>query len=92
MKTKDLIGKTIANITPMHKPWYDDQAWLKFSFTDGTSCILEAYYQEYTGHSECEYPAFIQVVAEVEDLVPDERTEEDREFKPSPIEPIRIIE
>ena len=72
MKIQDLVGKTISSAQRMKRPEYDDEAWLKLTFTDGTSCFVVAGYGEYTGESEDEYPAYIGITEEVEakDLIP----------------------
>jgi hypothetical protein len=70
MKLEELVGKTIRSATRMKKPEYDDDGWLKLEFTDGTSCVVVAYYCGYTGKSEDEYPTGINVTEKEEGLVP----------------------
>lgn len=65
----NIIGKTIAKITEMKKPQYDDTGWLKMDFTDGTHCIIWAGYGSWTSHSEDEYPTCIGITDHVDGLV-----------------------
>ena len=74
MKFSELIGKTIANTQLMKKNGYDDEAWVRLDFTDGTHCFVVSSYGGYTGKSECDYPAFISLQKEVEGLIPIEET------------------
>ncbi len=53
---KDLIGKTIVEAAKLGSTESDDTGWLKLSFSDGTSCVIEASYSEHTGNSWDEYP------------------------------------
>lgn len=59
----DITGKTIAKVTRMEKPGYDDAGWLKLDFTDGSFCVIWAGYDDssYTGNSEGEYPTRIGI-------------------------------
>jgi hypothetical protein len=66
----NLIGKIISNVENMHKPGYDDSGWLRLTFTDGTSCIIESSYGTYTGKSIDEYPSTLFILDDVENLVP----------------------
>lgn len=66
----NIIGKTIAKITKMKKPQYDDTGWLKMDFTDGTHCIIWAGYDGWTLKSEDEYPTRIGIADHVDGLVP----------------------
>ena len=66
----NITGKTIAQVTKMRKPEYDDTGWLKIDFTDGTHCVIWAGYGGWTGGSEDEYPTCIGVTDDVEGLVP----------------------
>jgi hypothetical protein len=68
MRFKDIVGKTIVGAAEMKKLQYDDQGWLKLSFSDGTDCIIWAGYGFYTGESEGEYPAILGIAKNVEDL------------------------
>lgn len=66
----DITGKTIAKVTEMKKPEYDDTGWLKLDFMDGTYCVIVAELGEHTGKSEDEYPTRIKISDNVEELVP----------------------
>lgn len=71
MKLKDLPGKTISEVAMLRRPEFDDEAWLRLRFTDGTECVLVGFYGGFTGNSEDEYPAYIGLLREpVPDLVP----------------------
>ena len=72
MKFSELIGKTIINTQLMKKNGYDDEAWVRLDFTDGTHCFVVSSYGSYSGKSEDEYPAFIFLQNEVEGLIPTE--------------------
>ena len=72
MKFSELIGKTIINTQLMKKNGYDDEAWVRLDFTDGTHCFAVSSYGDYSGKSEDEYPAFIFLRNEVEGLIPTE--------------------
>jgi len=72
----NIIGKTIANVTEMKKPEYDDTGWLKLDFTDGTHCVIWASYCGYTGDSEDEYPTCIGISNDMEgQLIPNIKLE-----------------
>lgn len=58
---EDLVGKTVAAATRLEKPGYDDEGWLRLTFTNGTACVLVAGYGEYTGNTEGEYPTHLRV-------------------------------
>lgn len=66
----NLTGKTISAATRMKKPEYDDEGWLRLDFTDGTHCVIVAWYGGYTGESEDEYPTSITIADNIEGLVP----------------------
>lgn len=74
MKISELIGKTIVNTQFMKKNGYDDEAWVRLDFTDGTHCFVVSSYGSFSGESEDEYPAFIFLQNEVEGLIPTEET------------------
>lgn len=62
MKTfKELIGKTITNAEELLCDGYDDRAWLKLEFSDGSNVIIESIFGSYTGNSLGEYPCFIRI-------------------------------
>ncbi len=65
-----LIGKTIQSAVLMKRPQYDDEAWLRLGFTDGTDIVLVSSYGGYTGRSEDEYPTFICIASDTDGLVP----------------------
>jgi hypothetical protein len=67
MKTEEIEGKTIRAATIMMKPDFDDRAWLRLRFTDGTECFVIACYGGYTGGSEDEYPAFVVLAPKIDD-------------------------
>ena len=69
MKLKDLIGKTITEAEIMKMPAYDDDGWLRLTFTDGTKAVIVASYGGYTGRSEDEYPTRIDITDDEEGLV-----------------------
>lgn len=58
-----LVGKTIKAATLMKRPEYDDEAWLRLEFEDGTSSVLMSTYGDNTGRSEDEYPCFIVIAS-----------------------------
>jgi hypothetical protein len=70
MDVKDLVGKTITSATLMKLEDYDDTAWLKLEFSDGSECCVVASYGGYTGESEDEYPARVLLDEVRPDLVP----------------------
>jgi hypothetical protein len=70
----NITGKTIAQVTEMKKPEYDDTGWLKLDFTDGTHCVIWAGYDSYTGDSEDEYPTCIGITDDVDGLIPSANT------------------
>ena len=73
MKISELIGKTIVNTQFMKKNGYDDEAWVRLDFTDGTHCFVVTSYGSFSGESEGEYP-YISLQNEVEGLIPTEET------------------
>ena len=74
MKFTDLVGKTISSAQLMKKEDYDDRAWARLDFTDGTHCFVVASYGDYSGKSKDEYPAYVVLCEEVEGLAPIEKT------------------
>ncbi|TWU59516.1 hypothetical protein V7x_55940 [Crateriforma conspicua] len=70
MEFSDVVGKTIQSATQMKRPETDDDGWLLLEFTDGTRCMVVAYYGGYTGDSEDEYPTGICISEKVEGFVP----------------------
>lgn len=70
MEYKDIIGKTIASVTEMKKPQFDDEGWLRLEFTDGTVCAIVASYGGYTGKSEDENPTCIGITCQLDGLIP----------------------
>lgn len=61
MKPSDIEGKTIRRAVKVKKPNYDDEGFLLLEFTDGTDCIIEAWFGSFSGNSEEEYPTGISV-------------------------------
>ena len=68
MKEQDLIGKTIENVSHKKLKGYDDEGYLEIKFTDGTIATVVAFYGGYTGESEDEYPTYIYVTDELDNL------------------------
>jgi hypothetical protein len=68
-RIQSLVGKTVEKITHMKYKDSDDTGFLKFKFTDGTSCVIEGFYSGYTGESRDEYPQRIAVRSSVKGLV-----------------------
>jgi len=68
MEYKDLIGKTIECVSQKKLKGSDDEGYLELKFTDGTIATVVAYYEEWTGKSEGEYPANIYVTDKLDDL------------------------
>ena len=68
MEYKDLIGKTIESVSHKKLKGYDDEGYLELKFTDGTIATVVASYGEYTGESEDEYPTYIYVTDELDNL------------------------
>lgn len=66
----NIIGKTIAKVTKLRNPSFDDARWLKLDFTDGTYCVVTARCGDYTDHSEQEYQLFIEITEDAEGLIP----------------------
>lgn len=68
----DIAGRTISKLTRMRLPQYDDDAWLKMDFTDGTTCYFIASQGSYSRDAQDEYVCTIQIAMEepVEGLVP----------------------
>jgi hypothetical protein len=56
-----LEGKTIKKATRMKSAKYDDEAWLKLDFTDGTTVFIEATYGGFTGESRDEFPSYFEI-------------------------------
>jgi hypothetical protein len=56
-----LVGKTIVSATVVGIEGHDDKPYLDLVFTDGTTARIVATYGGYTGRSEDEYPAFIEL-------------------------------
>lgn len=51
-----MIGKTIKEIKPLILKGYDDEGYLKMTFTDDSYVIIEGYFEkEKTGKSFGEY-------------------------------------
>jgi len=69
MKFKDLVGKTIVSAQLMKNPKYDDEAWVRLGFSDGSHCFVVSSYGIYSGGSEDEYPAYIFLEEDVQGLV-----------------------
>ncbi len=61
MNFKDLKGKTITQATQKKLKGYDDQGYLLLKFSDGTSTIITASYDGWTGNSVDEYPTNISL-------------------------------
>ena len=61
---ESLIGKTILSAKKMRPVGYDDEGYLKLSFSDGSSIILESTYCGYTGNSLGEYSTDIEILTE----------------------------
>lgn len=68
MEYKDLIGKTIENVSHKKLKGYDDEGYLELKFTDGTTATVVASYGGFTGKSEDEYPTYIYVTDEIDNL------------------------
>lgn len=54
-----LVGKTIKDAYQFKKTGYDDEGFLRVSFTDGSSIVISGGYGGYTDNSEGEYPTAI---------------------------------
>ena len=60
-----LTGKTIKSVNRMQLTGYDDEGFLKLTFTDDTFCVVEGGYSgDYTGDSEDEYQTLIGLAGE----------------------------
>ena len=72
MEYENLIGKTIVAVKQKKLIGHDDDGFLEMQFSDGTKAIIVAYYSEFTGDSEDEYPTGIFVTerydCELEDV------------------------
>lgn len=68
MKEVELIGKTIKAIQRKEVKGKDDDAWLELSFTDGTKILIVASFGGYTGESIDEYPVYVYLSDDYEDL------------------------
>lgn len=66
---QELTGKTIASVKRMRDAKYDDEGYLRVSFTDGTEIVIVASYGEYTGNSIDEYPSKIGISHKVANLI-----------------------
>jgi len=60
MNIEALTGKTILSASYMKLEKYDDAGFLKFEFSDGTSCVFVAGYTDFTSKSIGEYPTHIE--------------------------------
>jgi hypothetical protein len=70
MEDEELIGKTIVSVKrKKHENDTDDDAWLELGFSDGTKTLIVASYGGYTGRSLDEYPAYIYLSDDYEDLI-----------------------
>lgn len=58
---EQLIGKAITSAKVTGIDGCDDMPFLELEFSDGTKCVIEAYYGGYTGKSVDEYPRYISV-------------------------------
>lgn len=70
MDFQDIVGKTIQSATHAKRPEHDDEGWLLLEFTDGSKCVIDAWYGAYTGESEDEYPTSIGITDKTDGLVP----------------------
>lgn len=61
MEFHEIEGKTIKSVKQVKLPNYDDEGWLLLEFIDGSDCIIEAGYLDYTGNSLGEYPTYIDI-------------------------------
>jgi hypothetical protein len=66
----DIEGKTIRSATQVKRPDADDDGWLMLEFTDGTKCVIVAWYTGYTGGSVGEYPTGIGISEKVDGFIP----------------------
>ena len=70
MEEKDLIGKTILSVKrKKHVNDTDDDCWLELTFKDGTKTLIVGDYGGYTGLSLDEYPAYVGLSDDYEDLI-----------------------
>lgn len=67
MEFKDLIGKTIIDVTVKKLAKYDDEGFLELKFSDGTGAVIISSYSEYTGSSLDEYPTSIGITDNYDD-------------------------
>ena len=58
---KALVGRTIRKASYRCVKDCDDAPFIDLEFTDNTKTTITAYYGEFTGESEYEYPSFIMV-------------------------------
>jgi hypothetical protein len=69
---KNLIGKTITNITKKKLVEYDDTGFLELEFSDGVKVLIVSAYKNWTSESLDEYPTDIYITDkikhELEDL------------------------
>ena len=68
MEYKNLIGKTIENVSHKKLKGYDDEGYLEIKFTDGTIATVVSFYGGHTGKSEDEYPTCIYVTDQLDNL------------------------
>lgn len=61
---QEMVGKTIQSVRQQKLVRFDDQGFLRIEFTDGTHCTIVGCYGGYTGHSEDEYIALIELADE----------------------------
>jgi len=70
MEFSDIEGKTIRSANHVKRPEHDDEGWLMLEFTDGTKCVIVAWYGGFTGNSEDEYPTRIGISDKVDGYIP----------------------
>lgn len=64
---KKLEGKEIKSACLLNFPNRDDLGFLKLTFTDKTSVIIESSYGGYTGNSLDEYPTYLNIIEDFRD-------------------------
>lgn len=67
---QDLVGKTIASATHMKLSNYDDEGFLRLTFSDASECVIYGGYGSYTGDSEDAYQTVIGLRPHADGLVP----------------------
>lgn len=67
MELNKLVGKTISRAEILGVKGYDDQPYMRLTFTDETSITLCASFGGYTGDSVNEYPCWISISEPDED-------------------------